>query len=90
MTPLTRLERRLVVLWLIVAFIVFNGVWDMIFDAGVRGYLADTALAAARMGAGVDVRAAMDRTLVDAIWKSTAWALVVLTAGLWTVRARRA
>jgi hypothetical protein len=73
----------------VVALIVFNGVWDMVFDVGVRGYLADTALAAARMGAGVDVRSAMDRTLFEAVWKSTAWSLLVLTAGLWTVRALR-
>jgi hypothetical protein len=88
-TPLTRNERRLLVLWLVVSFIVFNGVWDMVFDVGVRGYLAETAFAAARMGGGADLRAAMDRTLFDAVWKSSAWALLVLIGGLWTIRARR-
>jgi hypothetical protein len=88
-TPLTRAERRLLLLWLVVSFIVFNGVWDMVFDAGVRGYLVETALAAARLGAGADVRTAMDRTLFDAVWKSSAWALLVLIGGLWTIRAQR-
>jgi hypothetical protein len=89
MMPLAPIERRLLVLWLVVAFIVWNGVWDMIYDAGVRGYLLETALAYARMGQGVDVHAAMQRTLFDAIWKSTAWALLVFVAGLWTVKALR-
>ena len=89
MTPLSRTERRLLVMWLVVAFIVWNGVWDIIFDIGVRGYLLETALAYAKMGQGVDVHVAMHRTLFDALWKSTGWALLVLTAGLWTVRTLR-
>ena len=80
MTPLSRTERRLLVMWLVVAFIVWNGVWDIIFDIGVRGYLLETALAYAKMGQGVDVHVAMHRTLFDALWKSTGWALLVLTA----------
>ncbi|PYR76180.1 MAG: hypothetical protein DMF86_13205 [Acidobacteria bacterium] len=89
MTPLSRTERRLLVMWLVVAFIVWNGVWDIIFDVGVRGYLLETALAYAKMGQGVDVHVAMRRTLFDALWKSTAWALFVLVVGLWTVEALR-
>ena len=89
MTPLSRTERRLLVMWLVVAFIVWNGVWDIIFDVGVRGYLLETALAYAKMGQGVDVHVAMHRTLFDALWKSTAWALFVLVVGLWTVEALR-
>ena len=80
-------ERRLLVLWLAVAFVVWNGVYDMRMHDTVRGYLFETALAQAHLGGGVDLRAYLHRGLVDAVAFSTAWACGVLLAGLVTIRA---
>jgi hypothetical protein len=78
---------RLLMLWVALAFVVWNGVYDMRMHDTVRGYLLETALAQARLGRGVDMRAVMHRGLVDAIAFSTAWGLGVLLAGLITLRA---
>ena len=82
-------ERRLLILWLAVAFVVWNGVYDMRMHDTVQHYLYETALAQAKLGGGIDMRAALHRGLVDAIAFSTAWALGVLLAGLATMRAYR-
>jgi hypothetical protein len=78
---------RLLILWFAVAFVVWNGVYDMRMHDAARGYLAETALAQAGLGRGVDMRAAMHRGLIDAVAFSTAWGCGVLLAGLVTVRA---
>lgn len=84
---MTVVEKRLLILWFAVAFVVWNGVYDMRMHDTVRGYLLETALAQARLGGGVDMRAYLHRGLVDAIAFSTAWSLGVLLAGLATMRA---
>jgi len=73
---------RLLILWLVVAFVVWNGVYDMRMHDTTRGYLL-----AAALGGGVDMRVAMHRGLVDAIAFSTAWACGILLAGLVTIHA---
>ena len=82
-----KVKRRLLILWLAVAVVVWNGVYDMRMHDATRGYLVETALAQAGLGRGVDMRAAMHRGLVDAIAFSTAWALGILLAGLVTIHA---
>ena len=84
---MTRNEKRLLILWFAVAFVVWNGVYDMRMHDTVRGYLFETALAQARLGGGVDMRAYLHRGLVDAVAFSTAWSLGVFLAGLATMRA---
>jgi hypothetical protein len=84
---MSRNEKRLLILWFAVAFVVWNGVYDMRMRDTVRGYLFETALAQARLGQGVDMRAYLHRGLVDAIAFSTAWSLGILLAGLATMRA---
>ena len=85
----TPLERRLLILWFAVAFVVWNGVYDMRMHDTVQHYLYQAALAQAKLGGAVDMRVALHRGLVDAIAFSTAWALGVLLAGLATMRACR-
>lgn len=87
--PTSRLERRLLILWFAVAFVVWNGVYDMRMHDTVQHYLYQTALAQAKLGGTVDMRAALHSGVRDAIAFSTAWALGVLVAGLATVRACR-
>jgi hypothetical protein len=82
----SRIERRLLILWIALAFAVWNGVYDMRMHDTVRGYLWQTALAEAHRGGGVDMRAYLHSGLVDAVAFSTAWACGVLLAGLVTMR----
>ena len=83
--PPDRLEKRLLILWLALAFVVWNGVYDMRMHDTVRGYLVQTVLAQGAPG-GVDMRAYLHRGLVDAIAFSTAWSLGVFLAGIVTLR----
>ena len=86
---MTRIEKRLLILWLALAFVVWNGVYDMRMHDTVRGYLVETALAQAGLSRGVDMRVVLHRGLVDAVAFSTAWAAGVLLAGLVTMRTYR-
>ena len=86
---MSRIERRLLILWIALAFVVWNGVYDIRMHDTTRGYLLEAVLAQAGLGGGVDMRTVMHRGLVDAIAFSTAWALGVLLAGMitmWTYR----
>ena len=83
---MTRIEKRLLILWFALAFVVWNGVYDMRMHDTVRGYLVETALAQAGLSRGVDLRVVLHRGLVDAVAFSTAWAAGVLLAGLVTMR----
>ena len=86
---MTRIEKRLLILWLALAFVVWNGVYDMRMHDTVRGYLVETALAQAGLSRGVDMGVVLHRGLVDAVAFSTAWAAGVLLAGLVTMRTYR-
>ena len=86
---MTRIEKRLLILWFALAFVVWNGVYDMRMHDTVRGYLVETALAQAGLGAGVDMRTVLHRGLIDAVAFSTAWATGILLAGLVTMRTYR-
>jgi len=86
---MTRVERRLLILWFALAFVVWNGVFDMRMHDTVRGYLVETTRAEAGLGAGVDMRTYLARGRVDAIAFSSAWALGVFLAGIVTMRTYR-
>ena len=87
---MSRIEKRLLILWFALAFVVWNGVYDMRMHDAVRGYLLDAALAhAGGGGGGVDMRTVLHRGQVDAIAFSTAWALGVFLAGIVTMRTYR-
>jgi hypothetical protein len=86
---MTRIEKRLLILWFALAFVVWNGVYDMRMHDTVRGYLLETALQQGSPGPRVDMRAMLHRGQVDAIAFSTAWALGVFLAGIVTMRTYR-
>ena len=79
-------EKRLLILWFALAFVVWNGVYDMRMHDTTRGFLLEATLAQAGLGAGVDLRQYMRRGLVDAIAFSTAWSLGVFLAGMFTMK----
>ena len=82
---LTRIDKRLLILWCALAFVVWNGVYDMRMHDTVRGYLLETTRAQAGLGGGVDMRDYLRRGRVDAIAFSSAWSLGVLLAGMATM-----
>jgi hypothetical protein len=82
---MTRIEKRLLILWFALAFVVWNGIYDMRMHDTVRGYLLETALAQAGLGRGVEMRAFLHRGLVDAVAFSTAWACGIFLAGMATI-----
>jgi hypothetical protein len=86
---MTRIERRLLILWIALAVVVWNGIYDMRMHDATRGYLLETALAQAGLGRGVDMRTVLHRGVVDAVAFSTAWALGVFLAGIVTMRTYR-
>ena len=82
---MSRIEKRLLILWFALAFVVWNGVFDMRQHDTVRGYLLETTRAEAGLGRGVDMRQYLARGRVDAIAFSTGWASGVFLAGLATM-----
>lgn len=84
---MTHVEKRVLILWFALAFVVWNGVYDMRMHDAVRGYLVDVSQAPG--GVGIDMRQYLHRGQVDAIAFSFAWALGVFLAGIvtmWTYR----
>ena len=79
--------RRLLILWFAVAFVVWNGVYDMRMHDTVQHYLYETALAQAKVRGGIDMRAALHRGRVDAVAFSSAWAFGIFLAGICTMYA---
>ncbi len=82
---MSKIEKRLLTLWVVLAFVVWNGVYDMRMHDTVRGYLVETAEAQAGLGTGVDMRQYLHRGRVDAVAFSTAWSFGVLLAGIATM-----
>lgn len=89
MRTITRVEKRLLILWFALAFVVWNGVYDMRTHDTVRGYLLEATRAEAGLGRGVDMRAYLARGRIDAVAFSSAWALGVFLAGVVTMRTYR-
>jgi hypothetical protein len=89
MRPLARAERIAVWLWIVLAVVVWNGVYDLLLTRGIKDYLLRNALHEAGRGPQVSMTALLDFTVSEAFWVSTLWASVILCAGLWTVRLMR-
>ena len=86
MRPLPRSHRRATILWLIVAVVVWNGIYDMMLKRGIKEYLFRAALFDAGRGAAPSIAGIMDKTVFDATWIATVWACSILIAGLFTIR----
>ncbi|MGB2716011.1 MAG: hypothetical protein WBC51_17650 [Vicinamibacterales bacterium] len=86
MRKLQRHERIAVAVWLVVALVVWNGVYDLLMTRGIKDYLLRQALHQAGRGPEVSMTALIDLAITEAIWVSTLWASVILLAGLMTIR----
>ena len=81
-----RASRLAIALWVVMAIVVWNGLYDLRITLGVRDYLMKQALHEAGRGPSVTMSDAMHDTVRDAVKVATLWAALVLGAGLATVR----
>jgi hypothetical protein len=86
MAPLSRRERLLVGLWLVLGLVLWNGVYDMTLGEGIKEYLFRSALHEAGRAPRVSIAAVLSPFLFDAVWVATFWASLVVLAGLVTIR----
>lgn len=84
-----RRERALVGLWLVMAVLLWNGVYDMTVGEGIKEYLFRSALHEAGRAPAVAIASVLDPYIFDAAWVSTFWASLVMLAGLLTIRVMR-
>jgi len=89
MKALARRERFAVGLWLVVALVAWNGLYDLLLARDTQTYLFKAAMHAAGLGPAVDLTATLDAAVAYAAWVSTLWASLLLLAGLITIRATR-
>ena len=89
MQRLSRHERALVGLWVVLGIALWNGVYDMTLGEGIKEYLFRSALHEAGRGPRLPIATVLDPFIFDAIWVSTFWASVVLLAGLIPIRVAR-
>ena len=82
----TRARRLAIALWLVMAVVVWNGLYDLRITLGVRDYLMKQALHDAGRGPEVTISGAMRETVRDAVRVATLWGVIILGAGLTTVR----
>jgi hypothetical protein len=86
MIALARRQRIAVGIWLAVALVAWNGLYDLLLARSTQNYLFRTAMHDAGLAPAVDLTAALDYAVLEAVWMSTLWASVLLLAGLITIR----
>jgi hypothetical protein len=84
--PATRARRIATALWLVLAIVVWNGLYDLRITLGVRDYLLKQALHEAGRGPAVTISQAMDATVRDAVMVASLWGAIILAGGLVTIR----
>jgi hypothetical protein len=89
MIALARRQRFAIVLWVVLAVVVWHGLYDLRITLGVRDYLMKQALHEAGRGPIVVMAEAMHDTVRDAALVASLWATIILVAGLGTIRILR-
>jgi uncharacterized membrane protein SpoIIM required for sporulation len=84
--PVGRRERVLVVVWIIIGIVVWNGVYDFVMFRGVQAYLFRNALHELGRAPDSPMKLFMDNVIYDAVWIATLWSGAILLAGLLTIR----
>ena len=82
---LARARRWAIGIWIVMAVVVWNGLYDLRITLGIRDHLMKQALHDAGRGPAVTIAEDMDATVKDAVLVATLWAAIILTAGLVTV-----
>jgi hypothetical protein len=86
MTALGRRERFAVGLWLLLALVAWNGLYDLLLARSTQNYLFRAAMHQAGLGPAADLTTSLDIGVRDARWIATLWAGIVLLAGMGTVK----
>lgn len=89
MIALARRRRIAVIVWVAIAVVVWNGLYDLRITLGVRDYLMKAALHDAGRGPAVVMSDAMRDTVRDAVLVASLWGTIILLAGLGTIRMLR-
>jgi hypothetical protein len=82
---LARARRWAIGFWIVMAVVVWNGLYDLRITLGVRDHLMNQALHDAGRGPAVTITEDMDATVKDAVLVASLWAGIILAAGLATV-----
>ena len=82
-------ERSAAVMWLVLAVVVWNGLYDVLLSRGAKEVMFRAALHEAGRGPEVFMSQIMAVTVRDAVWVCTFWASLILLAGLLTIRLMR-
>ena len=88
MRRLSRRDRVLVVVWVVLAIALWNAIFEMLVDQGVKQYLFRAALHEAGRAPFVAIPAVMDAAIYRATWVATMWTSIVLLAAMLTLRRR--
>jgi hypothetical protein len=86
MRALDRRERLAAAVWVVIAIVAWNGVYDILLTRGIKDYLLRNALHLAGRGPTVSMTDRMDAAVAEAFWLATLAASILLLAGLWTIR----
>ena len=84
-----RLRGMALALWVLVAIVIWNGLYDVRIAFGVREYLLQAAMSEAGRGPAVSLPQQMAVTVRESVTFATFWAALVLAAGLVTVHLLR-
>jgi hypothetical protein len=85
-TSAGRRERIAAGLWILVALVVWNLVYDLMVTRAVQEFMFRAALHEAGRGPAITMADVLDRNVYDAIWVSTLFASLVALAGFFTIR----
>jgi hypothetical protein len=78
-------RRVLLIVWIGIGVVVWNGVFDLLMTRGVKEYLYRQAAHELGRGERVAMREIMNETMADAAVKASIWAVLVAGAGILTV-----
>ena len=83
---LVRRERALVGLWIVLAILLWNGIYDMTVGEGIKEYLFRHAMSEAGVAPAVPLASHMETTVRHAAEVGVLWAALILLAGVATLR----
>ena len=84
---LARRRRRAVIFWVLVAVVVWNGIFDFVQTRGIKDYLLRTAMHELGRGPATSFPDAMRVVNRQAVLLATVWASALFAAGILTLRA---
>lgn len=86
LAPLSRAERLIIGVWVVLALVFGNAIYDLLVTRGIKEYLFRSALAEAGRGPTIPLTEMMDGIVRDATWIALLSGSLVLLAGIATVR----